>query len=297
MNIRDLIKKFLPQYQSENSELEIQLILSQAMNQSRTWILTHLDAPLSSGQIDSATQAFARLKAGEPLPYILGQWEFFGLGFEVNEHVLIPRPETELLVEKAIAYLKNNPDKRNIIDVGTGSGIIAISIAKHIPDAKILATDISPNALQVAKRNAIKHGVQKQIEFVECDLLPDRRPLTADRPDNLSTVQRPPSIDFICANLPYIPTQTLHELKIYGKEPTLALDGGEDGLDLYRKLFSIVSKNDNHFNKLNNLVWLCEVEATQGISATNLAKEFFPNAKVNLHQDLAGKDRLIEIIL
>ncbi|MBX3038853.1 MAG: peptide chain release factor N(5)-glutamine methyltransferase [Anaerolineales bacterium] len=291
------IKEFLESQKNLVDDFDAQVLLAHVLRISRPQLIAHPNAPLDLLQLDSATQAFARLKAGEPLPYILGQWEFFGLGFEVNEHVLIPRPETELLVEKAIAYLKNNPDKRNIIDVGTGSGIIAISIAKHIPDAKILATDISPNALQVAKRNAIKHGVQKQIEFVECDLLPDRRPLTADRPDNLSTVQRPPSIDFICANLPYIPTQTLHELKIYGKEPTLALDGGEDGLDLYRKLFSIVSKNDNHFNKLNNLVWLCEVEATQGISATNLAKEFFPNANVNLHQDLAGKDRLIEIIL
>lgn len=293
MNIRELSKKFLSEYHSENSELEIQLILAQAMNQSRTWILTHVDAPLSSSQIDSATQAFAKLQAGTPLPYILGHWEFFGLDFEVNEHVLIPRPETELLVEKAISYLKNNPNKRNVIDVGTGSGIIAISIAKNIPDAKILATDISPKALEIAKRNAINHEVENQIEFLECDLIPDDRPKTVDR-ESSSTVHRPPSFDLICANLPYIPTQTLHELKIYGKEPTLALDGGEDGLDLYRKLFSIVSKNNNHLNKI---FWLCEIEETQGKSTPKLVHEFFDDAIVNVYQDLAGKDRIVEIIL
>ena len=279
MNVSDLIKKFSTQYQSETADLDIQLILAHAMNQPRTWLLAHLDAPLSSGQIDSATQAFSQLQAGTPLPYILGHREFFGLDFEATKDVLIPRPETELLVERSISYLRSNPEKRNIADVGTGSGIIAISIAKHIPDAKIMATDISPKALQVAKRNAIKHNVEHQIEFVECDLLPDNQKL---------------SPDLICANLPYIPTKTLHSLEIYGKEPTLALDGGEDGLDLYRKLFSL-------FGKLNidnkSIFWLCEVEEVQGMSAPKLAQEFFQGAIVNVYQDLAGKDRLLEIIL
>ena len=277
MNIRELIKKFLSEYQSDNSELDIQLLLAHVMNQSRTWILSHLDTPLSSGQIDSATQLFTRLKTGEPLPYIIGHWEFFGLDFEVNEHVLIPRPETEMLVEKAISFLKNNPDKKNVIDVGTGSGIIAISIAKHILDVKVIATDISPKAIQVAKRNAIKHGVENQIEFVECDLLPsDGRRWT---------------VDLICSNLPYIPTKTLHGLEVYGKEPTLALDGGEDGLDLYRKLFLLATQYN-----ITPLVWLCEFEETQGKSITNLAHENFDDAIVNVYQDLAGKDRLVEII-
>jgi release factor glutamine methyltransferase len=287
-----LIKEFLESQKNLVDDFDAQVLLAHVLRISRPKLIAHPNTPLDLIQLDSATQAFARLKAGEPLPYILGGWEFFGLDFEVNEHVLIPRPETELLVEKAIAYLKNNPDKRNVIDVGTGSGIIAISIAKHFQDVKIIATDISAKALQVAKRNAIKHSVENQIEFVECDLLPHPQPLSHwERGEGVR------EIDLICANLPYIPTKTLHGLKVYGKEPTLALDGGEDGLDLYRKLFSIVSKNDNRFNKLNNLFWLCEIEATQGISATNLAKEFFPNANVNLHQDLAGKDRLIEIIL
>jgi release factor glutamine methyltransferase len=287
------IKEFLESQKKLVDDFDAQVLLAHVLGISRPQLIANLNTPLELIQIDSATQAFAQLQAGIPLPYILGHWEFFGFDFEVNEHVLIPRPETELLVEKAISYLKSNPDKRNVIDVGTGSGIIAISIAKHIPDAKILATDISPKALEIAKRNAIKNNVENQIEFAECDLLLDRRPGTIDR-DFPSTVHRLSSIDLICANLPYIPTQTLHELKIYGKEPTLALDGGEDGLDLYRKLFSIVS---NNLSNLNNLVWLCEVEETQGKSAPKLVHEYFDNAIVNVHQDLAGRDRIVEIIL
>lgn len=289
------IKEFLEAQKKLVDGFDAQVLLAHILEISRPQLIANLNTPLDLIQLDSATQLFTRLKAGEPLPYILGHWEFFGLDFEVNENVLIPRPETELLVEKAISYLKNNPDKRNVIDVGTGSGIIAISIAKHIPDAKIIATDISPKALDVANRNAIKHRVENQIEFVECDLLPDqlfdRRPNTTDR----AAVRRPPSsIDLICANLPYIPTRTLQGLEIYGKEPTLALDGGEDGLDLYRKLFSLAKKL-NINNK--SLIWLCEVEETQGKSAPKSVHEYFADAKVNLYQDLSGKDRLIEIIL
>jgi release factor glutamine methyltransferase len=280
------IKEFLESQKSLVDDFDAQVLLAHCLEISRPQLIARLHTPLSSVQIDSATQLFTRLKAGEPLPYILGHWEFFGLDFEVNEHVLIPRPETELLVEKAISYLKNNPDKRNVIDVGTGSGIIAISIAKHILDAKILATDISPKAIQVAKRNAIKHGVENQIEFVECDLLPESQ-VTGQRSD-----LRPATCDLICANLPYIPIRTLRELKIYGKEPTLALDGGEDGLDLYRKLFLLATQYN-----IKPLVWLCEFEETQGKSITNLAHEFFENAIVNVYQDLTGKVRLVEIIV
>lgn len=289
-----VIKEFLDSKKNLVDDFDAQVLLADILKISRSQLIARLNTPLDSTQLDSATQAFAKLQAGIPLPYILGHWEFFGLDFEVNENVLIPRPETELLVEKAIAFLKNNPDKRNVIDVGTGSGIIPISITKHIPDAKIIATDISPKALQVAKQNAIKHGVEKKIEFIECDLLPsDDRPQTIDCPSP-STVYRPLSFDLICANLPYIPTKTLHGLEVYGKEPTRALDGGEDGLDLYRKLFAIVSNNKSN---LNNLICLCEIEETQGISAPKLVHEYFDDAIVNVYQDLAGKDRLIEIIL
>lgn len=329
MTVGELLKQLLARRSVETAELDIQLILAHALRRPRTWLLAHLDAPLTAAQTDAANQAFAQLQAGTPLPYILGHWEFYGLDFDLTPHTLIPRPETELLVEKALAFLKNNPDKRNVMDVGTGSGVIAISIAKHIPDVRILATDISPKALSVAKRNAEKHGVENRIEFAECDLLPHPTAFGVPLPMGEGLGVR--AFNLICANLPYIPTETLRGLHVYGKEPTLALDGGKDGLDLYRKLFALVKKrlaennrygkNDNRNNgslenpnnrdsldnlnnlgnltdlsNLTNLTWLCEIEETQGLSAAHLAKQFFPNAKVTLFQDVAGKDRLMEII-
>lgn len=258
-------------------ELDAQVLLAHVLERSRTWLLAHLDAPLSAPMLESAEQAFARLEAGEPLPYILGHWEFFGMDFDITPNVLIPRPETELLVEKAIKWLSANPSKRSVADIGTGSGIIAASIAMNVPDAAILATDISPAALKVAQHNAKKFNVQDRIRFVQCNLLP----------------QEPAAnIDLLCANLPYIPTQTMQELPIYGREPTLALDGGEDGLDLYRSLLEIAPR----WLSQKSLM-LFEIEASQGMKALSLAYDKLSNATINLHKDLAGHNRLLEIRL
>jgi release factor glutamine methyltransferase len=258
------------------SERDVQVILAHVMERPRTWLLAHLDTHLSQPQIDSATQAFNSYQAGTPLPYIIGHWEFFGLDLEVTKDVLIPRPETELLVEKAIIYLQNNPNKKNVIDIGTGSGAIAISIAVNVPDTKIWATEISTAALEVAKRNANKLKVDKQIEFIECDLLPE---------NNLAS-----KVDLICANLPYVPTEIMLGLSIYGREPTLALDGGSDGLALYRRLFKLIPDWLAPQGKM-----LFEIEASLGQQSLSLAHKSFPHADIHLHQDLTGRDRLLEI--
>ena len=282
ITINELIKTFLADYTSDTPKLDAQLILANVMQKSRSWIAAHGDTALPPPELGFVQQAFSRLKTGEPLPYILGHWEFFGLDFLVTKDVLIPRPETELLVEKAIAYLKKHPEQRTVADIGTGSGIIAISIAKNIPHVKIIATDISPQAIKVAKQNAIKHGVDNKIEFIQCNILPEK-----------SSIQNQKlMINLICANLPYIPTSTLHGLPIHGHEPTLALDGGNDGLDLYRKLFDIAPQWISP-----NAAVLIEIEASQGVSASKLADKSFTKATVILHQDLASKDRLLEVLL
>ncbi|MBI5824158.1 MAG: peptide chain release factor N(5)-glutamine methyltransferase [Chloroflexi bacterium] len=265
---------------SDTPQLDAQIILAHVIGRPRSWLIAHLETPLTPPQIDSAQQAFARLKAGEPLPYIIGHWEFFGLDFNVTKDVLIPRPETELLVEKSISWLTSRPEARSVVDVGTGSGAIAISIASHIPNVKILATDISPAALKVAKSNAHKFNVQSQIEFIECDLLPS------------SFILDPSSFDLLCANLPYIPTETLHKLPIYGSEPTLALDGGLDGLDPYRRLLKLAPNWLTPNGKI-----LLEIEASQGAKILSLAYDSFEDVTINLHQDLAGHDRILEITL
>ncbi len=286
MNAGIYLKRNISTIKSDSPELDAQVLLAHVIGRPRAWLSAHLDAPLTQSQIDSADQAFSRLKAGEPLPYILGHWEFYGLDFHITPDVLIPRPETELLVEKAIRWLSARPSKRSVADIGTGSGIIAVTIAGNIPDANILATDISPEAIEVAKRNAEKFHVHDRIEFMECDLLP------ASKVKRQTSDFQPLTFDLICANLPYIPTGTMRGLPIYGSEPTLALDGGEDGLDLYRRLLNLAP------------AWLApggmillEIEASQGRQALDLAAHKFSESKISLHQDLAGHDRLLEIAI
>lgn len=285
MNAGELLETFLDTYQSESAELDIQLLTAHVMGRPRSWLAAHLDTPLTPPQLDSAHQAFARLKAGEPLPYILGHWEFYGLDLDVTPDVLIPRPETELLVEKAIRWLTSRPEARSVADIGTGSGAIAVAIAMRVPGARIVATDISYNALKVAKRNAEKFHVHHSIDFLQCDLLPHPA-FGAPLPEGKRLGMR--AFDLICANLPYIPTQALHELPIYGREPTLALDGGADGLDLYRRLLQLAPDW-----LAPNGMMLLEIEASQGAQALSLAYDSFDEVKLQLHQDMAGRDRLL----
>jgi release factor glutamine methyltransferase len=281
MNVEELLRLISTRLKNDETELDAQILLAHTLNRPRTWLLTHLDAPLTASQIDTTTTAFDEYQAGTPLPYILGHWDFFGLEFDITKDVLIPRPETELLVEKAIAWLLASPERRTVADIGTGSGVIAISIALHMPDVRILATDISFEALKIAKHNACKFNVQHLIDFVQCDLLPTHI-------NNLSTDRH---FDLICANPPYIPTDKLQYLPIFGREPTLALDGGADGFDAYRRLFKLAPD------------WLApqgmmllETEATLGVQALSLAYDTFSDVNIHLHQDLAGHDRLLEIM-
>ena len=266
---------------SDTPALDASVLLAHIINKPRTWVMAHPELTLTIEQQKQLDDSLARLQRGESFPFVLGHWEFFGLEFDVTPDVLIPRPETELLVERAIAWLQIFPEKRKVADVGTGSGAIAVSIAVNVPDVKILATDISSKALQVAKQNAEKHGVSERIQFVECDLLPDKS----------SIAKQQSKIDLLCANLPYIPTKTLYSLAIFGKEPSIALDGGPDGLDLYRRLFSLAPDWIAANGKL-----LLEIESSLGIQVMALARDAFPNPRVNLHRDLSGHHRLLEII-
>ena len=267
---------------SETPELDARVLLANVLDKSRTWIETHPETPLTRSQLATAKEALTRLEAGEPLPYIIGHWEFYGLDLEITSDALIPRPETELLVERAIRWLEAAPERRTIADVGTGSGCIAVAIAKSISDAKILATDISRPALDLAHRNARRHNVVHRIDFVQCDLLPPH-------PDPLPTNLH---FDLICANLPYIPTNTLHKLPVFGREPTLALNGGADGLNIVRRLLKISPE----WLAPRGMI-LLEIEASQGVSAVSLAYDAFDDVQIHLHQDLSGHDRLVEILV
>jgi release factor glutamine methyltransferase len=267
---------------SDTPGLDASVLIAHIINRPRTWVMANLELALTTEQQKQLDDSLARLEQGESFPYVLGHWEFFGMDFEVTPDVLIPRPETELLVERAIAWLGESPVRRTVADIGTGSGVIAVSIAAILPDAHILATDISHRALEVARRNAIKFDVIHHIDFVQCDLLPE----------HVASLPTERHFDLICANLPYIPTEALHELPIFGREPTLALDGGDDGLELIRRLLHIGPE----WLAPNGMI-LLEIESTRGIQALNLACDLFSEATINLHQDLAGQDRLLAINL
>ncbi len=258
---------------SETPDLDARLLLGRVMKRSSAWVIAHPEASLNADRAASLETMVARLEGGVPLPYVLGRWEFFGLEFEVTPDVLIPRPETELLVERAIAWLQVHPDLRHAADVGTGSGCIGISLAANVPDLQVMASDISSKALKMARRNAMNNGVGQRVEFLCCDLFP-------------------PEVEFdlIVANLPYIPTKTLRKLPIFGREPTLALDGGIDGLDLIRHL--LVAAPDR---LVPGGLLLMEIEASEGPAALSLACDAFAEAEIRMHKDLAGRDRILEI--
>ena len=251
-------------------------MLAHVLGVSRAWVLAHPEAELSSDAQSRLQKALERLKNGEPLPYVLGNWEFYGLDFTLSPQVLIPRPETELLVEQALNWLQTHPQRRKAVDIGSGSGCIAISTAVHVTDLSMLAIDISLPALKIARRNAVRHHVAERIDFLACDLIPP--------------VQT--RFDLICANLPYIPDEVLKTLKVYRSEPSLALAGGPDGLDLIRRLLY----NAGAILSPGGLI-LLEIEASQGESACHLARQALPQAEVRLLQDLAGRDRLIWVEL
>ncbi|MEW6028600.1 MAG: peptide chain release factor N(5)-glutamine methyltransferase [Chloroflexota bacterium] len=267
---------------SDTPELDAQVLLAHILNKPRTRLLAHLETRLTDAQIDSTEKALLQLTMGTPLPYVLGRWEFFGREFIVTPDVLIPRPETELLVEHAIAWLQQHPARRRAIDIGTGSGCIAVSLAVEVRDLRVLATDLSLPALKVARQNARKHRVVKRMDLVRCDLLPSHtNPLPTES-----------QFDLICANLPYIPTKTLHGLPIYGREPTLALDGGRDGLTLVRHLLKLAPR----WLAPGGMI-LLEIEAGEGLKTLSLVYDHFDRARISLHRDLSGKDRLIKIEL
>ena len=261
---------------SENPGLEAQVLLALAIGRPRAWVLSHPEYVLTPDQQAVLGSLLERLTNGVPLPYLTGEQEFYGLPFLVTPDVLIPRPETELLVDRAIAWLKAHPGRRRCADIGAGSGCIAVSLARHLTDARILAVDRSRQTLLVAAENARRNGAAGRIDFVQADLL-----------DGLSG-----PFDLICANLPYIPSKTLSSLPVSRYEPHFALDGGADGLEFIRRLIT----TSVHKMAPGGLQ-LIEIEYRQGVEVTNLARQAFTAAKVNVIQDLAGLDRLVAIHL
>lgn len=248
------------------------ILLAHTLNQSKSWVLSHSEYEPNTQEIDTLQRRLTQLLEGFPLPYILGEWDFFGRSFYVTPDVLIPRPETELLVEKALQQTQSLK-KPWIVDVGTGSGIIAVSLAAELPGSTVLGVDLSLAALRLAQRNA-QRLVQTKVSFLQSDLL---APLTGP-------------FDLICANLPYIPRTTLETLPVSRWEPRLALDGGESGLDIILRL---LKQAQTRLAAAGTI--LLETDSSLGVETLSAAQDAFPNARHQLIKDLAGHDRIVEI--
>jgi release factor glutamine methyltransferase len=247
------------------------VLLARLLDAPRTRLLAHPETLLTTGQL-ADYQALVRQRASNyPLPYLTGHIEFYGLDFEVTPEVLIPRPETETLVDLALA---RQPEA--IVDVGTGSGCVAVALAANLPEATVCAIEISPATLAVARRNVERHGVTDRVQLIVGDVFNPR----------------PSPSDLIVSNPPYVRTGdcALLPASVRNHEPRLALDGGPDGLAIVRQLLAQAPAVLRPGGGI-----LIEIGADQGDAASRLAHTYFPEATARVHPDLAGRDRVLEI--
>jgi release factor glutamine methyltransferase len=254
---------------------DARLLLLHLLKVDPPTLAAHGERALTSAEVTALQAAVARARRGEPIPYIVGSAPFYGLDFAVTAAVLIPRPETELLVEAALQWA-NAHKPRRVIDVGTGSGCIAVTLARHLPAATVIAGDVSAAALALARRNAERHGVAERVDFYQGSLL---QPLA-------------PGLELIVANLPYVSDTewtTLDDgVKWY--EPASALRGGQGGLDLIGDLLHQARPRLT----AGGVIFL-EIGWRQGAPAQQLAQSIFPTAAITIQTDYAGHDRIVRI--
>ena len=286
----------------ENPALEAEILLSYILKKDREFLFTYPEKELTVRQIKNYKELIARRLAGEPIAYLTRQKEFYGLNFFVNKNVLIPRPETELMVEEAVSLISQISYRKSphvIVDVGTGSGCIIITLAKQISDFGfrlpagkagisdfgLFAVDISKSALAVAKKNAKLHKVDKKIKFIHGNLL---KPIIRNRKSHIANRKL-----IILANLPYLtPFQIKSSLTIK-YEPKKALDGGRNGLKYYKELFEQVKRLAKL--KAVPISLFCEIDPGQVKKIKKLAQSELPKAKIQIVKDLAGRNRLVII--
>lgn len=264
----------------ESGQLEAGMLMAHLMGCERTYLYLDRERVLSPQQIQDYFNMVKMRVQRTPIHYIIGYREFMGLKFYVNENVLIPRPDTEVLVEYVINYCKNVGDHFfKILDMGTGSGAIAVSLAKYIENCKVTAIDIDDQALLVAKKNGTAHGVGDRIEFIQGDLF---YPLK-DKEDNLK-------FHIMVSNPPYIPTADIEELEVQVKdyEPLKALDGGREGLDYYRRL----AKEAPKFLYDDGL-WAVEVGYNQAHQVGDILRDQGCYHNIEFIKDLSGYNRVV----
>jgi len=260
------------------SHLDAQVILAYVLQVERTWLFAHHEYQLTSAQAMAYTQLIMRRMNHEPVAYLVGRKEFYGLDFVVDRRVLIPRPETELLVDAVLNQIDlHDQTALRIADVGTGSGAIALAIAANAASARLYAIDVSADALDVARTNVQRLDLRQQVTLLQGDLL---TPL-------------PEAVDLIVANLPYIssPVYRTLDADIREYEPQVALEAGPQGLDAIARLLAQAPRYLNP----NGVIYL-EIGYDQGGTVFDLVKAHLPqNHGVILRQDYSGRDRLVMI--
>jgi len=260
----------------EEAHLEADVLVRHVLGLERVDLLARPETPLAPAQSAALEGLLARRLRREPLAYVLGSREFHGLDFRVTPAVMVPRPETETLVEEALGWVRERPTPITVADVGAGSGCIFVTLAVRLRDVRFLATDASPAALAVAEENARRHGVAERVRLLFGHLL---QPL-------------PGPVDLIVANLPYIPRGRLDTLQpeVRDYEPREALDGGPDGTDLLRPLL-----HEAGAYLQPGGVLMLEIDEEQGAALAEEARSAFPSAAVRVLPDLAGRDRVLVV--
>ena len=269
-----------------DARLEAEVMVMDVMRMPRQAIFAEQESQVSPQQESQLAAIVERRLTREPLAYILNYREFYGVNLLVNRDVLIPRPETETMVEHALFMALMGMESRELViaDVGTGTGAIAVNLAIHLPAARIYASDAYDATLDVAAYNVRMHNVADRVTLLKGDLL---EPL-------------PEPVDVVVANLPYLPTDRIPTLQPEIQwEPVAALDGGSDGLDHIRRLLSQASAahgNENARLKSHGVI-LLEMDPEQIAEAQSLASEAFPDAEITVEPDLAGLDRVLSVSL
>ena len=279
MNINDLLiygRKYLLDSNIENAPLKIRLLLEHVLNMNKYVLVINHTHEIDDFKFNEFKNGLEKIKNNIPIQYIINNQEFMKMNFYVDENVLIPQPDTEILVEEVIEYCAKNFSNYTvkILDLCTGSGAIAISLAKYIEKCEIVATDISNKALQIAKLNAEKNLVHKKINFIESDMF-----------SNININD----FDIIVSNPPYIETSTISSLDSeVQKEPKLALDGGIDGLDFYK----IIINNAFNYLKNNGKLFL-EIGYNQKDKLFELIEQSKYFVEPICVKDLSNNDRVI----
>ena len=276
MTISDAIKKGMIELKNENIEepkLKSRLLIQYVLNETRQYVIVNDMEDLEKNKEKQYFEGIKILKKGSPIEHITHQKEFMKLNFFVDKNVLIPRQDTEILVEEVIKIAKRINAKK-ILDLCTGSGAIAVSLAKYLPQTEITAIDISNDALKIAKKNAVSNNVENQITFISSDMF-----------TNLNEEK----FDIIVSNPPYIKTNVIKELDIQVKnEPYIALDGGEDGLDFYKKIIN----ESYQYLKCNGYLCL-EIGFDQKFDVIELIENAEKFEGTYSKKDLFDNDRII----